>query len=256
MDLIPDFSAWTPQDWSTFGTLSTTLIAFAAAIFAGRQVLEARRTREAQAQPFVIVDIQSSPVWANILNLVVENIGTTLATDVKISFAPPIQSSQEGLNLANSVMVAEGIPALPPGRRIEAWFDMSHSRLEKGLPLRYEASVKCKDARGRPVDTLTYTIDLNYLYGLERIDEYGMHHAADALRDIAKALKQTTGEGRLRIWVRDEDARNRDARIEYALTGRRPSAARRRPSELAMSVASKPLVLSILTMIRDWRKRE
>ena len=114
MDLIPNLNAWTPQDWSTFGTLATTVIAFAAAVFAGRQVLEARRTREAQAQPFVVVDIQSSPVWANILNLVVENIGTTVATDVRVAFAPPLESSQADLNIAKSALVADGIPALPP----------------------------------------------------------------------------------------------------------------------------------------------
>lgn len=251
MDLIPNFSAWTPQDWATFGTLATTVIALAAAVFAGRQVLEARRTREAQAQPFVVVDIQSSPVWGNILNLVVENIGTTLATEVKVAFEPPLESSQPDLDIADSALVAEGIPALPPTRRIEALFDASHNRLKKDLPMRYEATVSCKDARGRAVETLRYTIDLGYLYGMERIDEYGMHHAADALRDIAKLLKQTSGEGRLKVWVRDEDARNVDARVEYALTGHRPSLARRRPSDLLMAIGRNPLVRTALTSVRD-----
>lgn len=57
----------TPAEWTALGTIVTALVAVAAAIFAFMQVREIRRTREEQVRPFVVVDIQPSRVWANLL---------------------------------------------------------------------------------------------------------------------------------------------------------------------------------------------
>jgi hypothetical protein len=66
---------WNTPQWSAFGTVMYAAVATIAALFAGRQILELRhqivelrRSREEQARPFVVVDIRSSPVWANILS--------------------------------------------------------------------------------------------------------------------------------------------------------------------------------------------
>lgn len=192
---MPDFTAWDPEDWSALGSMATALIAMVAAVFAFFQVREARRTRRAQAQPFVVVDIAPSNVWGNILNLIIENVGTTLARDVIVKFDPPIATSIEDYSLASSDLIRHGIRSLPPRRRVEILFDLSHKRIGSGLPDRYEVEVNFKDYQDRAQEPLRYVIDLAFLNGLERVDEYGIHHAADALRKIEKTLKSWNRTG-------------------------------------------------------------
>jgi hypothetical protein len=150
------------------------VVAVAAVIFAWRQVTEARRTREAQAQPFVVVDIEPGRVWMNWLTLVVENVGRTLAKDVRITFDPPLTTTVKDKDLTKSVLFREGIAVLPPGRRIETLFDLSHDRLEQRLPMRYEVRVSFRDYRNRQQESLPYIIDLTYLLPVVRGERVGV----------------------------------------------------------------------------------
>jgi hypothetical protein len=106
-------------DWLTaVGTIGTFAIAGFAAWYARGQLLEARNLREAEAQPFVIVDVEPSITSRHLFNLVIKNTGETLARDVKIQFDPPLRSTldSEGYPPAKFKALASGIPALPPGR--------------------------------------------------------------------------------------------------------------------------------------------
>lgn len=246
----------TPAEWMALGTVATATVALFAAIFAGWQVWEIRRTREEQARPFVVVDVQPSATWGNFLNLVVENVGTTVAHDVTLEFDPPLRSSQDQYALAESVLLQDGIPTLPPGRRIQALFDLSHERVKTDLPMRYDVTVNLSDARGRSQRPQRYVIDLSHLYGLMRVQEYGIHHAAKALRGIEGSIKKWADtQGRLRVWVRDEDRHLLDERVEHALTGRYPSMAASPPSDVAMVLGRNVIVRSLVPILRAFWQR-
>jgi hypothetical protein len=120
--------------WTAIGTVAYALVAIFAAVFAGWQVWEIRRTREEEARPFVVVDVQPSPVSRKILNLVVENVGRTVARNVRLTFEPPLQSSGEPYPLAESPLIREGMPTMPPGRRVEALFEFAPASKNKDLP--------------------------------------------------------------------------------------------------------------------------
>lgn len=128
---------------------ATALIALGAAVVAYFQLRQARHLREDQARPFVVVDIVPSQVDTHILNFVIENVGSTLAQDIRIAFDPPIASSLPGYDLAGSALLRDGIPTMPPRRRIELLFDISHQRLCTDLPRRYDVTVSYGNARGR-----------------------------------------------------------------------------------------------------------
>lgn len=195
------FRVW-ESDTSAFVTalasILTVIIALAAAVFAWRQVREARRLREAQAQPFVIADIQPGRVWANYLTLVIENIGTTLARDVRVAFDPPLSTTLEGSDLPGGKLLKDGIAALPPGRRIETLFDLSHDRLDRKLPMRFAVTVRFSDFRGKEQEQLPYVIDLSYMYDLEMIGEKTIHDMAESLEKIRREIERwrsTRGAG-------------------------------------------------------------
>jgi hypothetical protein len=204
----------------------TAIVALAAAVFAWRQVKEARRTREAQAQPFVIVDIQPGRVWANLLMLVVENIGTTLAKDVTVAFDPPLTTTRDN-QLTQSVLMRDGISMLPPGRRIETLLDLSHDRLDQKLPMRYEVTVSFHDFRNRPQQPLSYAIDLTYLYNLEQVGEKTMHDLVKEVHELGLEFKEwRDGQQGLLIRKPSDVRRAKNAAAwQSALTGTSPSLA-------------------------------
>jgi hypothetical protein len=75
--------------WAAWATVAVYVVL---GIFAWIQVLQARRLREEQARPFVIVDFEPG----FLVYLTVENIGRTMARDVTIRFDKPLASTSQG----------------------------------------------------------------------------------------------------------------------------------------------------------------
>jgi hypothetical protein len=91
-----------------------------------------------------------SPVANFIIELVVENIGSTLARDVSFKFNPSLQSSLNDSELEESFLVRQGIPTMAPGMRLARIFDSAIQRQEAGdLPWRFNVEVQFSDYRGR-----------------------------------------------------------------------------------------------------------
>ncbi|MFC9289160.1 hypothetical protein [Streptomyces sp. NPDC057052] len=219
--LAVDLKAWTPEDWSAAATVATALftvatvaIALAAALYAKQQVDLARQLREEQAQPFVVVDFADNPAMRKGIDFVVENMGQTLARNVKIVVDPPFASTLDdaGYPLKDSALITQGIPSLPPRKRIAALFDTAPQRHGAGLPMKYTATVHFEDARGKKQEPLTYVLDLSIRYSLLSATEYGLSDAAEALRNISATLKETGGE------VRDEFRRRRESEPDTTAT--------------------------------------
>ncbi len=173
---------------------------------------QAQQLRDEQAAPVVVVDFEPSEVWGNFINLVIENVGQTLARDVKLTFTPPLRSSQEnkdgGFRIADSVLLKQGIPAMAPRKRIVTLFDVSHDRVNTNLPMTYDVKVEFTNWQAEPRPPLQYVLDLNFRYGLRRVEPKGIHHVAKSLSEIERSLRKWTNHGNgLRVWLRDEDAR-------------------------------------------------
>lgn len=185
------FLGLTAEWWTAIGTVATAVIALLAAGFAAWQVAVMRRTREDETRPYVVVDVQPSQADHILVNLVVENIGRTVAQDVKLTFTPTLESTLKQLPpIAEAVLVKEGIPMMPPGRRIEALLDRQPDRGESNLPQRYDVTVNLKDAHGRRQHPQRYVLDIKQLKGLRHVNVYGVHHVVKALRDIGTGLNR------------------------------------------------------------------
>jgi hypothetical protein len=222
-------AALTPDQWTAIGTVVTAIVAVFAAFFAWRQVRLARALREDQAKPFVVVAFRPSPVWGNAINLVVENIGTTLARNVRLTFDRPLESVARTGDINESKLFKEGIRVMPPGMRLATLFDLSHERVKSSLPMTYEAVVTYDREHGSPVK-MEYTLDMGLFFGLEHFTEYGMHEAAKSLREMNKTLKDWTRSGRLKVSAYDEDYEDWADRWQYERAGKHPSLATRYPA--------------------------
>jgi hypothetical protein len=134
------FWDYTAADWAGLQLLAL----IAAAIVAWWQVKEARRVREAQAQPFVIVDLEVER--GDEIYLVISNIGGTIARDVRLKFDPELRSSLDsmpGLTPPRELKpLRDVIPNLPPGKRIAVLFDIFHQRDPAQFPDLYNVKAR------------------------------------------------------------------------------------------------------------------
>jgi hypothetical protein len=178
--------SWTSADWAglTFAVLALT------ALVALRQVKEAQRLREEQARPFVIIDFD---VWSTIIELVIKNIGSTLANDIKFEVDPPFITTDDDLQGRGSLtelnLFKNGIPSLPPEKEITTYFDQFPARLEAGLPLTYDVCVSYSSPSGKTYSERS-VLDLAMYVGTGGVTRHDLHDVHNQLEKIAKTLDE------------------------------------------------------------------
>ncbi|MFC8435967.1 hypothetical protein [Streptomyces sp. NPDC057253] len=183
------------EHWS----LIVSILAFVAAAGAMRyarsqaksaegQLQVARRVHREQNEPYVIVDIQPQEPGSLLLVLAIQNVGLTVARDVKIKVTPNLTSTAgDDVGDALTQVLSRTITMMPPGRRLEYPFDSATSRFGSGLPMVFEFTVNSEGPMG-PVEELKYTVDLDVL-GDALIGRRVTKPIEERLDKISKSLK-------------------------------------------------------------------
>ena len=196
-------------DWAAvaaWAACATVGIYVVLGLFAWRQVREARKLREEQARPFVIVDFEPG----FLVYLTVENLGRTMARDVRISFDKPLTSTlRDRRELDKSPLFREPIPALPPGKKIRILFDQFTERTKAQLPLTYDVKVRYRGPTGKEWPPETYPLDLG-MYLDSQLPPKGIPELVDEVKNISKEIKKWRGDGLSGLLVRTLDQRRQD----------------------------------------------
>lgn len=144
--------------WTATAGWATALIAIVTVIVAGKyasgQVSEARRTREEQAQPNVVVFMESNAaVWMQV-ELVVKNFGATPAYNVKMNFSPELNCAPRPDQSDSALPYPHLIPILVPGQEWRTSWDFGPTRIKaEGMPSHYDATVQYADSKERQFET-------------------------------------------------------------------------------------------------------
>ncbi|MFG3336983.1 hypothetical protein ACGFZZ_33815 [Streptomyces tendae] len=215
-------------DWIGLGTAVVAVIAaFISAWQAniarssGKKQLElAERVHREQNEPYVIVDIEPYMPGHSLMVLVIENIGTTVARNVRISADRPLETTwgEEPTEILQRVLTRP-IPMLPPGRRLTYLFD-DHDRWGTELPSVYVFTVRAEGPYGE-MEPAEYTVDISTwaesLAGERptlRLEE-ALDGIATHLDELVGRYKQVTGpavqEERERMMREIEERRARRA---------------------------------------------
>jgi hypothetical protein len=172
-------------------------------------VLQARKLREEQARPFVIVDFEPG----FLVYLMVENLGRTMARDVTIRFDKPLESTlSRPHEIDESPLFREPIPTLPPGRKIRVLFDQYGARLDAKLPLTYDVTLRYKGPTGKKEWEHPYRLDLGIYLG-SALPPKGLPELVAEVETIRKELEKWKG-GIRGLLVQTVD-RRRQQRIEW-----------------------------------------
>ncbi len=155
-----------PEWWSAVAAVLTFAAAAIYTIFTLVQVRETRKLRRAQTEPCVIVYLEHMSDAPSCLELVVENVGFGVATNIKFTANKPIPHTAYGIEKAQpqepmkAGPFVSGIPALAPGKsRRHMWGQFSGIKsVTSPDPLVITASFS--DLSGRSMTPTSNTIEL------------------------------------------------------------------------------------------------
>jgi hypothetical protein len=196
-------------------TMGQLVVLVVAALYARAQVREARELREDQARPFVVVDFE--PWERPWINLVVTNVGRTMARNVRIEVDPPFESTLDRaveVSMAQLKLFTEPIPSLAPGKRIEFLFDSLIDRRTAGLPTAYRVRLRYEGERG-PLPPDEQYLDLDLYRFRIRVDRDSIHDVSVTLKKIERQFDKWTASfegGLLVLSPEDQRRRNEDLR--------------------------------------------
>ena len=118
--------------------------------------------------------------------------------------------------MAETNLLKQGIPTLPPGKPVEALFDQLPARLGKGLPDDYDVAISYEDPLGQKYSE-RMTVGYSHLQEVGRIHRSDIHEVHKELKDIARELHKWTYLGRaLRVMTAEdvkEDLREMEERF-------------------------------------------
>jgi hypothetical protein len=181
-------------NWPAVAALAacaTVLIYIVIGLFAWRQVREARKLREEQARPFVIVDFEPG----FLVYLTVENLGRTMAREVSIHFDKPLETTLTGRReIDETPLFREPIPTLPPGKKIRVLFDQAPARLDAGLPLTYDVELRYQGPTGKKEWKHPYRLDLGMYVG-SQLPPKGIPELVTEVEALREEIKRWRGSG-------------------------------------------------------------
>lgn len=154
-------------------------------------VAEMRNTRDQESAPYVTTYFDI-PMGSQAIYLVVKNTGQTLATNVKLSFAPPLRVARENYLPKDWNLIKDGIESLPPGYEIRTLFDSAvlyFGRTE--LPLKYEVTITYFGGIQPERRVLRQTLDLSAYKGLLQPNRKRMDDLVAEMEGLAKTLSET-----------------------------------------------------------------
>jgi hypothetical protein len=238
--------------WSALAAWVAVVVAIVTVVVVGlyarEQVREARRTREEQAQPNVVLYVEPNADVPQILEIVVRNFGTTPAYNVTVDVAPPVKSTPnlETLDKIADVPIPR-FPILAPGQEWRTVWDSAVARKdyldklnrrlgagelsqsdfdEQDLTPRHEATVSYTDSRHRRFETPslldfdqrngTMWVDVKTIHDLTKLLDKTLSTQNDALIAIHRRLAQFGSEHE-GVWVYGSgDDGERDYRRQMA----------------------------------------
>ncbi len=177
------------------GLLAGQLLVLGIAAIVGlRQVGEAKKLREQQARPFVVVDFD---VEDFLFFLRVTNIGTTLARNVTISITPPLTSSIDSTDQRVQALkiFTDGIATLAPGKELRTLFDSAIQRNRDAFPDVYIARVTYADESLKREFNEDITLDLGVYWGLQTVNRDDLHDVHARLKELVAEVKKWGGFG-------------------------------------------------------------
>jgi hypothetical protein len=157
--------------------------------YSGQQTDLQRRLRRDAAQPYVWADLQGDDAQGFLINLVVCNEGPTVATDVRVTFDPPLESTLDNNSFDQAQeKLKGGLSSLAPGRRMQ-WIIGTGPDILNRDESKYTVSITGNGPFGK-LSPLSYVIDLSDLRFTASAPYGSLHRVAERIKDLTKVVEK------------------------------------------------------------------
>ncbi|WP_146255534.1 hypothetical protein [Azospirillum sp. TSA6c] len=170
---------------------------------------ETQKTRLQSVEPHIVVTIEPSKYITH-FNIIIENVGSGTAFDVKIRLDPDVEFKRSSERKKISELSIMSIPVLKPKQILTSYL-ASYSELPKDLTTFFCES---KDSLGR-IHTNSNKIDISIYEGLMTLGGNDLEKIANHIEGIRRRFDNVTqSNNRISIDVHTEKDRERE-RIEW-----------------------------------------
>jgi len=198
----------------SFNVLFTFIVALATGIYAiltWRLVAETEKLRIAQTEPDVSVIIQPREDWINFVDMIIKNIGSGPAYEVKFRVSPDFEF-RKGEYLSKLNFIENGIKHLSPQQKFHFYLTNMTEDFEKKIKSPFDMEVTYKNKFGKQYKN-TFRIDFSELSGLNQLGEPPLHKIAKNMEKIQSDIHHlSTGFSRLKTVIytkKDIDQENK-----------------------------------------------
>ncbi|WGF86583.1 hypothetical protein [Marinivivus vitaminiproducens] len=198
------------MDWAVIFTNSNTYLAcftLALVFYTALLAREARKTRELQISPIVVVSIEPAR-YQTFATLVIENTGFGVAREIEISFDPDITIKRENIGdiVKLSSLTITKIPLLKPKQSLS----ISIGRFNNISPSCSVVSISCRDSLGKK-HTYSNRIDISVYDDMSKLGVDALEGIEKELKKFSQDLKNVmSGFKRLRVDVFNNVDRKRE----------------------------------------------
>lgn len=152
--------------------------------------LQRELSREA-AQPYVWADIQPDMQQGTTMQVVVGNSGPTVASNVRITFDPPLPASEgkEETVLKVQRMLSEGMKSLAPGRIIRWSLGPGFDLLASEEPQVRTVRVSAEGPFGQLPET-EIRVDISQIRQSRDAPDGSLHHVRGSIKDLTQVIEK------------------------------------------------------------------
>lgn len=205
--MIQDALDFLNRNSGALTVLFGAIVAIATVVYAkltAALVSETNRMRRVQTDAEVVVSVQPSATWINLIELVVENIGGGSAYNLRLEVNPDVKCSR-GEMLSSIGLFKHGMRQLAPQRSVRTFlFSVSDKVTEienPDGPFRFTVKASYDPGNGTTI-TRTFELDLLHLVGMVQLGTPPLKTIADSLKALQGDFGHlTTGFKRLTVNV-------------------------------------------------------
>ena len=198
MDVQAWLATFSPEAWFAGAAAVIALVALfftgVAAKAASDQTKIQRQLRIDAAQPYVWVDIREDRLGGGLLHFEIGNSGPTVATNIRVEISTPLPTAHA--RNADSMRrleerLAGGFKSLAPGRVIAWSLGVGHQILAEEGGRSYTFTINADGPFG-PVETLTYTVDMDDWRTMRDRPLGTLHMVRESIDSLTKQLDKST----------------------------------------------------------------
>ncbi|KAF5410775.1 MAG: hypothetical protein U9N46_06135 [Euryarchaeota archaeon] len=192
------------QNSGAFVVIFSAVVAIATMVYAvltWRLVSETIKMRKVQTEPKISVTIQTSDAWINFIDMVIQNIGSGPAYNIKFKINPDFEYAK-GKFLSTFGVMRSGFEYLAPNQKLQFFLTNMTENFREKVKTSFEIAITYQNISSKTYEDV-YPIDFSHFEGLRQSGEPPLYTIAKNIENIQKDIHSlSTGFHEMRVAVR------------------------------------------------------